>query len=55
MKDMDAVRYNEKVKRISTLVGGGGLGLILTALTRWLDQGADLYTAGWTIAGFILI
>ncbi|NNM77024.1 hypothetical protein HJG53_08930 [Sphingomonas sp. ID1715] len=55
MKDMDAVRYNEKVKRLSTLLGAGGLALIVTASTRWLDHDANLTTALWIIAGLFFI
>jgi hypothetical protein len=55
MKDMDAVRFNEKVKRLSTLSGAGGLALILTASTRWLDRSADLITLAWISAGVVLI
>jgi hypothetical protein len=55
MKDMGAVRYNEKVKRLSTLLGGAGLAFILTAITRWLDQDADTTTAAWIILGAVFI
>jgi len=55
MKDMDAVRYNEKVKRLSTLVGAAGLAFILTAITRWLDRDADTTTAAWIIVGGMFI
>lgn len=55
MKDMRAVRFNEKVKRLSTLVGGSGLTLILTALIRWADKSADISTAAWILTGAALI
>jgi hypothetical protein len=55
MKDMDAVRYNEKVKRLSTLLGAGGLALVLTALTRLLDRDLDMTTGAWILAGVFLI
>lgn len=55
MKDMRSVRFNEKVKRISTLTGGGGLTLILTAMIRWSDSGATFSTAAWILTGIMLI
>ena len=55
MKDMRAVRFNEKLKRLSTLVGAGGLALVLTVLTRFLDRPLDITSATWTIAGIALI
>jgi hypothetical protein len=57
MKDMGAVRYNEKVKRVSTLLGGAGLAFIITAFTRSLDRHADIYTLIWIFVGlgFILV
>lgn len=55
MKDMEVVRFNEKVKRISTLVGGGGLAFLLTALTRWNDKGFELSTGAWILTGIGLI
>jgi hypothetical protein len=55
MKNMEAVRFNEKVKRWSTLVGAGGLGLILTALSRWLERGLEPITLGWISSGVFLI
>jgi hypothetical protein len=55
MKDMGAVRFNEKVKRLSTLVGGGGLAFILTALTRSIEARVDLLGGLWIFAGIGLI
>ncbi len=55
MKNIEAVRFIEKVKRWSTLIGAGGLGLILTALNRWLDRGLGPITLGWILAGVFLI
>ncbi len=55
MKDMRAVRFNEKVKRLSTLIGGGGLTLVLTAMIRWADGGADISTPAWILTAVMLI
>ena len=55
MKDMDVVRFDEKVKRVSTLVGGGGLAFILTALTRWNDKGFELSIGAWILTSILLI
>ena len=55
MKNIEAVRFNEKVKRWSTLIGAGGLGLILTALNRWLDRGLGPITLGWILAEVFFI
>lgn len=32
MKDMRAVRFNEKVKRFSTVLGAGGVALLIATL-----------------------
>lgn len=55
MKDMRAVRFNEKVKRLSTLFSAAGLAFILTAITRWLDRGADFSTLAWNLTGAAFI
>lgn len=55
MKDMRSVRFNEKVKRVSTLTGGGGLTLILTAMIRWADAGVSFSSAAWILTGILLI
>lgn len=52
---MRAVRFNEKVKRISTLFGGAGVAFILTALNEWFRRTADLTTAGWITGGIMFI
>lgn len=55
MKDMRAVRANEKIKRISTVAGAGGIAVIVTALVRSVDGAADLSTALWIFSGSIVI
>jgi len=47
MKDMRAVRFNEKVKRISMIIGNGGLALLIAAISRWYLQGLDLFAIIW--------
>jgi len=47
MKDMRAVRFNEKVKRISMIVGNGGLALLIAGISRWYLQGLDLFSVIW--------
>ena len=55
MKDMLAVRFNEKVKRLSTVLGGGGIALIVTAWARYSDHAADLSTVTWIFTGIVII
>lgn len=51
---MQSVRFNEKVKRLSTLFGAAGIALMLTAVTRWLDRQPDIWTAIWIFFGVSL-
>lgn len=55
MKDMRAVRFNEKVKRVSTVLGGVGIALIVTALARSTDHAPDLSTGLWILIGAMLM
>lgn len=50
MKDMRLVRANEKLKRASTLLGNGGLGLLIAGISRWYGTGVDLTAAIWIVA-----
>jgi hypothetical protein len=48
MKDMRAVRFNEKIKRVSTVGSNGALALLITTLSRWYLVGRpDLVVALW--------
>lgn len=51
MKDMRAVRANEKVKRVSTLLGNGGLALLIAAVSHVFTVGLDLSAAAWILLG----
>jgi hypothetical protein len=55
MKEMRAVRANEKLKRASTLVGNGGLALLVAGLSRWYGSGLDAYAATWIFIAATLI
>jgi hypothetical protein len=55
MKDMRAIRANEKLKRASTLVGNGGLALLIAALSRWYSAGLDTYVVTWILISAGLI
>jgi hypothetical protein len=55
MKDMRAIRANEKLKRASTLVGNGGLALLIAGLSRWYSTGLDTYAATWILISAGLI
>jgi len=55
MKDMRAVRFNEKVKRVSTVLGGAGIALIVAALVRSSDHVPDLSVGLWILIGVMLI
>jgi len=55
MKDMRAVRFNEKVKRASTLFGNGGVALLIAGLSRWYGASFDLITALWLLLALMLI
>lgn len=57
MKDMRAVRSNEKIKRLSTLFGNGGLALTIAGVSRWYVVGLDLSAAVWILisAGIIWV
>lgn len=55
MKDMQWVRANEKVKRVSTLVGNG-LALFIAAVARWSRDGFDATVGLWLLlAGGIML
>lgn len=53
MKDMRAVRFNEKVKRLSTVVGNGGLALVAASVARGWSEGLDFGAASalWFLLG----
>ncbi|MBP6031548.1 MAG: hypothetical protein KA533_08980 [Sphingobium sp.] len=55
MKDMRAVRFNEKVKRASTIIGNGGLALLVAGISRWYLQGLDLFAGIWILMASVLI
>lgn len=55
MKDIRAVRYNEKVKRVSALLSGGALALLLTAFNRWGDGKGMLTTVAWILTGVLFM
>lgn len=55
MKDMRAVRFNEKVKRASTIIGNGGLALLVAGISRWYLQGLDLFAGIWILMASMLI
>lgn len=54
-KDMRAVRFNEKLKRLSTLIGGAGVALAIGAATRLVDRAADFSTVSWIFSSALLI
>ena len=53
MKDMRPVRANEKLKRASTIIGNGGLALLIAGLSRWYGTSLDLTAAVWIIMAAI--
>lgn len=55
MKDMRAVRFNEKLKRVTTLMGNGGLALLIAGLSRWYVVDLDLSAAVWILLALGLI
>jgi hypothetical protein len=55
MKDMRAMRANEKLKRASTLVGNGGLALLIASLSRWYSAGLATYVVTWILISAGLI
>lgn len=55
MKDMRAVRFNEKIKRLSILVGNGGLALLIAGATRWYALGLDLSAGVWILLAAAII
>ncbi len=55
MKDMRAVRFNEKVRRATTLAGNGGLALLAAGLSRWFVTRLDLYAALWIFTAIALM
>lgn len=54
-KDMRAVRYNEKLKRLSTVLGAGGMALLIAALLRSNDDGLTGTVAGWFFLATIVM
>jgi len=52
---MRAVRFNEKVKRASTIIGNGGLALLVAGVSRWYLQYLDMSAAIWILIAFVLI
>lgn len=55
MKDMRAVQANEKIKRISTALGAGGIALIVAAFVRSTDHAPDLSVGLWILTGVMFI
>ncbi|GLT02736.1 hypothetical protein GCM10007897_41580 [Sphingobium jiangsuense] len=55
MKDMRSVRFNEKVKRFSTVLGAGGIALLIATLLRWSDRDFDLAIGAWILMSVVLI
>ncbi|CAN5253967.1 hypothetical protein BH10PSE12_BH10PSE12_05090 [soil metagenome] len=55
MKDIRAVRFNEKVRRVSAMLSGGGLAQLLTAFTRWGDGKGAVSTGAWMVAGILFM
>ncbi|QUT04910.1 hypothetical protein KFK14_18065 [Sphingobium phenoxybenzoativorans] len=50
MKDIRAVRFNEKVRRVSALLNGGALVQLLTAFNRWGEGKGAIATSAWILA-----
>ena len=44
---MRTVRANEKVKRLSTLIGNGGLALLITGFSHLSHSGLNLTSLAW--------
>jgi hypothetical protein len=55
MKDIRAARFNEKVRRVSALLGAGGLAQLLTAFTRLGDGKGALTVGAWLLAGIMFM
>ncbi len=55
MKDMRSVRANEKIRRVSTLFGNGGLALLIAGLSRLYSLGLDLSGLAWILIAAALI
>jgi hypothetical protein len=55
VKDMRSVRFNEKVKRASTIIGNGGFALLIAGISRWTIQGLDLFALIWIFIAAVLI
>jgi hypothetical protein len=55
MKDMRAVRANEKLKRASTVLGTIGAALFVAGFTRWYISGLDLTAPTWIFIAAIVI
>ena len=54
-KDMQSVRFNEKVKRFSTVSGNGALALFIAAVARWWAMGVELYASLWLLISLVAI
>ncbi|SCW57084.1 hypothetical protein SAMN02927924_01439 [Sphingobium faniae] len=55
MKDMRTVRWNEKIKRGSTILGAGGIALLVATLLRWNDDTFTLAIAAWILTAVMLM
>jgi hypothetical protein len=55
MKDIRAVRFNEKVRRVSALLNGGALVQLLTAFNRWGDGKGTLSTCAWILTAVLFM
>jgi hypothetical protein len=55
VKDMRAVRGNEKIKRMSTLFGNGGLALLIAGFSRSYGVRLDLSAVAWIFITLSLI
>lgn len=55
MKDLRVVRFNEKIKRVSTVLGTVGAALFVAGFTRWYLSGLDLTAPSWIFISIIVI
>ena len=52
---MKSVRVNEKLKRISTILGTGGLTLLIAGFSRSFLQKTDLVAVLWLLFALMII
>ena len=55
MKDIRAVRFNEKVRRVSALLGAGSIAQLLTAFTRFNGEKGAVAAAVWVVTGVLFM